>query len=263
MQINFKTPISYYGGKQQMLKHILPNIPQHEIYTESFIGGGAVYWAKAPVKLEVINDISREVVNFYEVVKQHNKRLQYYMNASLHSRSQYMDAMVIYENPHLFTKVERAWAFWILTNMGFSTMIGSWGFDKTGKQVIKLANKRLQDVNLMADRIANTTIECNDAIRVMKLFDTENTFHYIDPPYINSNQGHYSGYSEHDYSKLLEGISALKGKFILSSYPSDILTKFVNANGWYSNEYIKQLASSNKAGKTKVEVLTANFQLIK
>lgn len=30
-----RTPISYYGGKQTMLKHILPLIPPHRIYTEA------------------------------------------------------------------------------------------------------------------------------------------------------------------------------------------------------------------------------------
>ena len=38
-----KTPISYYGGKINMLKHILPLIPDHNIYTEAFFGGGAVF----------------------------------------------------------------------------------------------------------------------------------------------------------------------------------------------------------------------------
>jgi len=120
-----------------MLKYIMPNIPEHRIYTESFVGGGAVYWAKQPAKLEVINDLSREVVNFYIVSKQNPERLKYYIEASMHSRSQYKDALIIYQNAHLFTKVERAWAFWILTNQGFSTMIGSWGFDSTGKAVTK------------------------------------------------------------------------------------------------------------------------------
>jgi len=31
-----KTPISYYGGKQNMLKDILPLIPEHNIYVEPF-----------------------------------------------------------------------------------------------------------------------------------------------------------------------------------------------------------------------------------
>lgn len=34
-----KTPISYYGGKQTLLKHILPLIPNHKLYTEAFCGG--------------------------------------------------------------------------------------------------------------------------------------------------------------------------------------------------------------------------------
>ena len=31
MEQKLRTPISYYGGKQQMLKYIMPNIPQHNI----------------------------------------------------------------------------------------------------------------------------------------------------------------------------------------------------------------------------------------
>ena len=43
-----KTPISYYGGKQMLLKHILPLIPEHTLYTEAFCGGCAVLFAKPP-----------------------------------------------------------------------------------------------------------------------------------------------------------------------------------------------------------------------
>ncbi len=38
-----KTPITYYGGKQTLLRHILPLIPDHVSYTEAFAGGAAVY----------------------------------------------------------------------------------------------------------------------------------------------------------------------------------------------------------------------------
>ena len=59
-----RTPISYYGGKQTMLPHILPLIPEHQIYVEPFFGGGAVFWAKQPAKAEIINDFNANVVNF-------------------------------------------------------------------------------------------------------------------------------------------------------------------------------------------------------
>ncbi|MCP4180220.1 MAG: DNA adenine methylase, partial [bacterium] len=36
-----KPPFSYYGGKQMMAKYILPNIPKHKTYIETFAGGAA------------------------------------------------------------------------------------------------------------------------------------------------------------------------------------------------------------------------------
>lgn len=42
MKTNLKTPVSYYGGKQMMLKEILPLIPEHKIYVEPFFGGGVL-----------------------------------------------------------------------------------------------------------------------------------------------------------------------------------------------------------------------------
>ncbi|MCA0229900.1 MAG: DNA adenine methylase [Bacteroidetes bacterium] len=65
MNIEMKTPITYYGGKQQMLSHILPKIPTHKIYVEPFFGGGAVFFAKPPSEAEIINDINHRLTTFY------------------------------------------------------------------------------------------------------------------------------------------------------------------------------------------------------
>ena len=43
-----KTPTTYYGGKQGVLKDILPLIPEHNTYAEAFAGGVAVLFAKPP-----------------------------------------------------------------------------------------------------------------------------------------------------------------------------------------------------------------------
>ena len=60
-----KTPITYYGGKQSMINEILGRIPEHRLYVEPFFGGGAVFFAKPPSKVEIINDVNSEVINFY------------------------------------------------------------------------------------------------------------------------------------------------------------------------------------------------------
>jgi DNA adenine methylase len=111
-----KTPISYYGGKQQLAKTIVGLIPPHRIYCEPFMGGGAIFFAKPPSSVEVINDCNGEIINFYEVMQRDFTALEKEVTISLHSWKQYHQAEVIYANPELFDRVKRAWAVWMLAN---------------------------------------------------------------------------------------------------------------------------------------------------
>lgn len=266
-----KTPITYYGGKLNMVSEILPLIPKHRIYTESFFGGGAIFFAKAPVEAEIINDTNNMVVNFFKVVKTDFDRLKLKIEMTLFSRASYTVANMIYKMPHLFDKIQQAWSFYIATNMGFSCQIGSWGYDKYSKRVKAFQNKKLLFNEDMFKRLENAQIENNEACKVIQSRDTEEAFHYVDPPYVSDkdakavNQGHYAGYSENDYKRLLETLSNIKGKFLLSSYPSKLLEQYIQKNGWYSKSFDKPL-SARKAvvGKErgrKIEVLTANYPL--
>ncbi len=260
-----KTPITYYGGKLNMLKEILPRIPKHKIYTESFFGGGAVFFAKEPVPSETINDRNNMVVNFYEILKSDFQSLTLKIESTLFSRASYSVALAIYRMPHLFNKLQQAWAFYIATNMGFSCKIGSWGYDKYGKRPKAFINKKMRFDSTLSKRLEHTQIENNDAITVIESRDTIDTFHYVDPPYIDSDQGHYGGYTKQNYIKLLDCLSKVKGKFLLSSYPSDILSEFIEKNNWHTLHFEKPLSAQKaKTGKQrdrKVEVLTANYPL--
>jgi len=260
-----KTPITYYGGKLNMLKHILPLIPEHKIYTESFFGGGAVFFAKKPVESEVINDTNGMVINFYEVVKTNFEALKLRIESTLFARDSYTIAWVVYRMPQYFDKLMQAWAFYIGTNMGFSCQIGSWGYDKFGKRPKAFQNKKLAFDQQIYKRLERTQIENNDACKVIQSRDTEDSFHYVDPPYIDSNQGHYTGYSIENYKNLLDTLSSIEGKFLLSSYESDILNKYTKENGWHTNTFEKPLSAqksvAGKPRKRKIEVLTANYPI--
>lgn len=260
-----KTPITYYGGKLNLLKEILPLIPEHRIYTEAFFGGGAVFFAKSPSEAEVINDTNNLAINFYEVIKTDFDALKKKIEATLFSRATYTVALSIYRMPHLFNKLQQAWAFYVGTNMGFSCQIGSWGYDKYSKRVKAFQNKKLAFDESVYKRLENTQVENIDACKVIQNRDTDDAFHYVDPPYVDSNQGHYGGYTENNYKELLETLSNIKGKFLLSSYPSGILEQYTKRNGWHTKIFDKPL-SARKAVKgkprgRKVEVLTANYTL--
>jgi DNA adenine methylase len=255
------TPIAYYGGKQQMLRHILPLIPAHELYTEAFFGGGALLFAKTPAKCEVINDLNDFVVNFYQVLQDDFEGLVKLVNRTLHSRSLYRQAKEVYARPSSFSPTMKAWAFWILTQQGFANHIGSWGYNKKNSLAKKLLNaKRLFNEELK-ERVELLQIECNDAVQVIKSRDYEGAFHYVDPPYFNSNCGHYGGYTRDDFERLLSQLSQCKGKFLLSSYPSDILAEFTARYGWHTETIIKTKGVSANVTGSKNEVLTANYPI--
>ncbi|MBI1228233.1 MAG: DNA adenine methylase [Bacteroidetes bacterium] len=260
-----KTPISYYGGKQLMLPHLLPVIPEHKIYVESFFGGGALYWAKQPSYAEVINDVNANIVNFYEVLKHGFFDLRKKVEATLHSRETYKKAMIIYDCPWLFDEVVRAWAFWVVTNQGFACQVGTWGYDRGKGCVGKHLNKIDAFQEVLTERLSNTQIEQNEAHKVILSRDTESTFHYVDPPYVGSNQGHYGGYTLEHFEKLLETLSSIKGKFVLSTYPNEMLEDYSTKNGWFMKSFEKTLSASNGAKvskrKTKIEVITSNFEM--
>lgn len=266
MERNIKTPISYYGGKQNLVATILPLIPDHKTYTETFVGGGAIFWAKQRSEVEIINDYNRELINFYECVQNEFIELEKLVRISLHSRSLHSDATVIYNNPHMFNRLKRAWAVWVLAAQSFSSMLdGSFGYDVIrGTTSQKIKNKREAFTEDLAMRIQNVQIENTDALRVIKSRDTKDTFHYVDPPYFNSDCGHYDGYTRDDFDNLLDTLSKIEGKFLLSSYPSDILEDYSKKNGWHTIKLEQSVSVANGTGKPakkKIEVLTANYDL--
>lgn len=263
MKIKIKTPISYYGGKQKLCSTILQLIPEHTLYAEPFVGGGAIFFGKDPSEVEVVNDTNQELINFYRVVQNHYVELERMIRATLHSRRLHSDASVIYNNPHLFDEVRRAWAVWVLSSQSFASIIdGSWGYDKASNTTsMKIANRREQFSEQLAERLQNVQIECADALYIIKSRDTQGSFFYCDPPYPNSDCGHYDGYSVSDFTNLLEVLERIEGRFLLSSYPIPVLEEFTRRNGWHSRG-IEQKVSVNKGyGKKKVEMLTANYPI--
>lgn len=259
-----KPPLTYYGGKQKLVSTLLPLIPKHTLYAEPYSGGAALFFSKEPSDSEVLNDTNKELINFYKVLQQDFVNLEKHIRISLHSRTLHKDAGTIYNNPHLFDDIKRAWAVWVLAAQSFSSMLdGTWGFDKQSNTTSKkIHNKRESFTEEYAIRLQNVQLECADALYVIQSRDTAESFFYCDPPYFNSNCGHYRGYTEDDFRKLLELLSRIKGKFVLSSYPSGILSRYIQEYGWAYRQ-IEQGVTVNKGygKKTKIEVITANFEI--
>ncbi len=63
--------MSYIGGKNHLAAQIINLFPEHTTYVEAFAGGAQVLFNKEPSKVEVLNDLDGEIVNFYRVCQSH------------------------------------------------------------------------------------------------------------------------------------------------------------------------------------------------
>lgn len=253
-----KTPISYYGGKQNMVNHILPLVPQHKIYVEPFTGGAALFFAKGLAEVNILNDTNQHAVNFFRQCKTNFEPLQKMIQSTLHAEALYWEAAQILKTD-TGTDTEKAWAFWVQTNMSFSSkMFGGFAFGKSGRVPKTTANKITRFTHKICDKLQRAIIFNRDALDLIPRFDTPETFFYLDPPYVSSNCGHYKGtWGAPEQERLIKVLESIQGRFILSGYPADLAA----TRGWYRREFTQQLSVSGKhnTGKKKTEVLITNF----
>ena len=113
----------------------------------------------------------------------------------------------------------------------------------------------------ISERLERVDIECEDALKVIERRDHEDAFFYLDPPYINCDQGHYAGYTEADFERLLTLLTKIKGKFLLSNYPSEILDRYAKENKRPMLKIDRLLSVNHKKKNLATEVLVGNYDL--
>lgn len=256
-----RTPITYYGGKQTMLKHILPLIPSHTLYTEPFCGGAAVFFAKEPSDGEVINDLNQQMTNFYEVLKTDYDILKARIEVTVHSRDMHAHAAHILEYPQFFTRMDRAWAVWALSKMSFASMLdGTFGYDFGGGMPKKLRNAKAEFGEHLSQRLDNVTIENRDALEVIRCYDSPDAFHFVDPPYVGSDCGHYEGvFGESHLLALLDLLAEVKGKFMLTMFPDDNIERYATVHGWHIHRIERTISASKTSRRKQEEWMVCNY----
>lgn len=256
-----RSPLTYYGGKNTMLKHILPLIPPHRIYTESFAGGASVLFAKARCECEIINDLNGEIVNFYHVVKNHYPALKKEIDSTLHSRDIHEHANHILNYPYFFNPVKRAWAVWTLSKMSFAANLdGPFGYDFDGGMSLKLQNSKDLFTQSISKRLEYVTIENRDALQIISAYDQKDTFHFVDPPYVGTTCGHYDNmFNEKDLQNLLDLLSNIQGKFMLTMFPHAMINEYTQRNSWFRTPVQRTISASKTTRRKQEEWITTNY----
>jgi len=219
-----KTPISYYGGKQRMASKIIPLIPKHTVYVEPFAGGAAVFFAKPWPKVtaghhyrEVLNDHDYNLMNFYAQLRDNGQELCEKLALTLYSEAEHR----ISKDLTCDDLLERARRYFVNINQSFSNQLNcGWGRAVCNENRALTWNKKTTNLINYIDRMSTVYLACNDALAIIRTWDSPQTFFYCDPPYVGANQGHYNGYSLDDFQNLVNALDNCSGSFLLSHYES-------------------------------------------
>lgn len=202
----------YPGGKTKLLKHILPRIPSHSTYIEPFAGGLAVLLAKPRARVEVVNDLNSDLVNFYRYVRYHFEALKAELSGRLHSREDFDDML---RTPPL-TDLQRAARWYLLKVCSFAGYSDSWGRAKSCFHGFD-EGRHLALIESVQERLRRVFIESKDWEEVIEFFDNPTAFTYFDPPYVTGDPGAaYDAFTVQDMERLRNRLRKMKGQWMLS-----------------------------------------------
>jgi DNA adenine methylase len=206
--------IPYFGGKSRLTKTIINRIPEHTCYIEVFAGGASVFFAKDPSKTEVINDLDKDLITLYRVVKNHPEELYRQYKYSLVSRSEFNREQAV--NPETLTDIQRAARYLYLQKTSFGGHITkqTFGTATVGKPRFNLLTLE-STLESAWQRMVNVQIECLDFRKLIPKYDRPYSFFFLDPPYWNI-PGYKHDFEEQDFEDLVDLLKHLKGRFLLT-----------------------------------------------
>jgi DNA adenine methylase len=233
-----RTILRWAGGKRTMLHKLLTLIPPRKtwnLYTEPFLGGGAMFFGLQPENA-VLSDKNSDLINFYEMVKKKNKALLEFLrdHAAAHKKNPgkyFYHARDLYNDETAgFSKVYKASLFYYLNKTCFNGLYrtnsrGGFNvpYDKTkvlleiNEENIKAAGKLLRESAILMDcDFAHYAIYQKNSHRIGR-----HEFWFLDPPYDSKYNGYTSGkFSQKDQERLSNfcgEISKADSYFMLTS----------------------------------------------
>lgn len=248
-------PIQYTGSKWKIAPFVLRHFPEHQCYVEAFCGGASVLFRKRPSPIEVINDLDRSVINFFDVLRTRPKDLMRAIKLTPYARAEVIRAHVVTGDP-----LEDARRFYIRARQQFGGV--KVDYPNSWRYKSKIDNRsplnewlNLSHLAAAAKRLRHVYVEHDTALQVIARFDTPETLFYLDPPYLAETRtdiDYVHEMTEADHIALAEALHSIKGMVVLSGYDSPLYRRL------YADWHVESVASHTIGSVKSREFLWVN-----
>jgi DNA adenine methylase len=253
--------LRYFGGKWMLAPWVLCHFPTHSKYIEPFGGGGSILLSKPVVHAEIYNDLDRDIVNLFSVVRSQLPELLDQIKLTPYAREEFEQSYEPCESA-----LEQARRTLVRSWMGFASGATSGfrsGFRNDSSRTNTLPVHDWTTLPLAIERISNrlqgVIIENQDAVAVMKQHDAPDALHYIDPPYVSQARayGYKSVYrhemTDEQHVAMLDEIQKLKGMVVISGYSNEIYNQALSE--WASIKRMSSAGGGKEGTLPREEVL--------
>lgn len=253
-----KPPVAYYGAKTSLAPRIVSMLPEHRRYVEPFAGSLAVLLAKPQAPLEVVNDLDRNLMTFWKVLRDSPTELARVCMLTPHSR---VERNIAKHIPSDAGDLERARLVWSALVQGRTGTLANTGWRHARSAVDgRMLRSYVQRIEAVAERIRDVSLECRPALEVIEKYGSDqNNLIYCDPPYLGSVRRHnykVEMTGEKAHRELGEALRGCRATVVLSGYQSALYDEMYS--GWFSVEMDAQTSQGSVQGVERTEVLWSN-----
>ncbi len=197
-----------------MAQHLLPLFPEHTCYVEPFCGAAALFFLKAPSKVEVLNDVNSDLVQLYRVLQHHLEEFVRQFKWALASREMFEWAKST--PPRTLTDIQRAARFYYLQRLAFGGKVDGQTFGTATLAPARLNLLRIEEELSAAHlRLSGVTVEHLDWGACVERYDRPHSLFYLDPPYWGT-EGYGVPFGLEQYERMAELMRGMQGQAVVS-----------------------------------------------